>query len=64
MVWLMMSGDECRAKARESLDFAKRTPSAQWQAEWETMARDWRRLGAMADDQDQTDCDGLPPRSN
>jgi len=49
----MMSGDECRAKARQSLDFAKLTPGAQLQAEWRTMARDWLRLGLMADYQDR-----------
>jgi hypothetical protein len=50
---LMMSGDECRAKARQSLDFAKVMPSAQLRAEWRIMARDWVRLGRKADYQDR-----------
>jgi hypothetical protein len=53
----MMTGDECRAKARQSLDFAKRLPGAQLQAEWRIMARDWLRLGVMADYQDRMQCD-------
>jgi hypothetical protein len=49
----MMSGDDCRAKARQSLDFAKHAPGAQLQAEWRTMAREWLRLGLKADYQDR-----------
>jgi hypothetical protein len=60
----MMSGDECRAKAREAQGFAKRAPSSQWQAEWAIMARDWGRLGVMADDQDRMECDWLTLNSN
>jgi hypothetical protein len=57
MVASMMSGDECRAKARQSLEFAKHLPGAEFQAEWRTMAREWLRLGAMADYQDRMQCD-------
>jgi hypothetical protein len=53
----MMSGEECRAKARQSLELAKQMPGAQLQAEWRTMARDWPRLGLMADEQDRMPCD-------
>jgi hypothetical protein len=53
----MMSGEECRAKARQSLELAKQAPGAQLQAEWRTMARDWLRLGLMADEQDRMQCD-------
>jgi hypothetical protein len=53
----MMSGDECRAKARQSLDLAKLMPSAPLQAEWRTMARDWVRLGRKADYQDRMQCE-------
>jgi hypothetical protein len=53
----MLSGDECRAKARESLDFAKHTPAAEMRAQWRTMARDWLRLGLMADYQDRIQCE-------
>jgi hypothetical protein len=52
----MMSGEECRAKARQSLELAKQMPGAQLQTEWQTMARDWLRLGLMADDQDRMEC--------
>ena len=57
MVTGMMSGEECRAKARQSLELAKQAPGAQLQAEWRTMAREWLRLGDMADYQDRTQCD-------
>jgi hypothetical protein len=57
MVAIMLSGDECRAKARQSLDFARLTPSAKLRAEWRTMARDWLRLGLMADYQDRMQCE-------
>ena len=53
----MMSGEECRAKGRQSLKLAKQTPNAELQAEWRTMARDWLRRGPMADDQDRIQCD-------
>jgi hypothetical protein len=53
----MMSGEECRAKARQSLEFAKHLPGAEMQAEWRTMAREWLRLGLMADYQDRMQCD-------
>jgi hypothetical protein len=57
MVALMLSGDQCRAKARESLDFAKNTPGAEMRAQWRTMARDWVRLGLMADYQERMQCE-------
>jgi hypothetical protein len=57
MVASMMSGEECRAKARQSLEFAKHLPGAEFQAEWRTMAHEWLRLGAMADYQDRMQCD-------
>ena len=53
----MMSGEECRAKARQSLELAKHLPGAELQAEWRTIAREWLRLGDMADYQDRTQCD-------
>jgi hypothetical protein len=53
----MMTGEECRAKARQSIELAEQMPGAQLQAEWRTMARDWLRLGLMADDQDQVQYD-------
>jgi hypothetical protein len=53
----MMSGEECRAKSRQSLELAKQVPGAQLQAEWRDMARDWLRLGLLADDQDRMECD-------
>ena len=53
----MMSGDECRAKARLSLDLANHMPGAELEAEWRVIARDWLRLGVMADYQDRMQCD-------
>jgi hypothetical protein len=53
----MMSGDECRAKAREMRDFATRAARAQEQAEWTVMGSEWDRLGAMADWQDRKEVD-------
>ena len=53
----MLSGDECRAKACQSLDFAEHTPVVLLQAEWRIMARDWLRLGVMADYQDKMLCE-------
>jgi hypothetical protein len=52
----MMSGEECRARARQSFEFAELMPGAEMEAEWRTMARDWLRLGLMADDQDRVQC--------
>jgi hypothetical protein len=49
----MMSGDQCRAKATDSLDLAKRAPNAWVQAEWTTTAGDWSWLATVADYQDQ-----------
>jgi hypothetical protein len=53
----MMSGEECRAKARQSLDFAKQAPGDQLRAEWRLVARDWLRLSRMADYQDRMPCE-------
>jgi hypothetical protein len=53
----MMSGDECRAKASQSLNLANHMPGAELEAEWRTMAREWLRLGLMADYQDRKQCD-------
>ena len=53
----MMSGEECRGKARQSLECAEHTPGAALEAEWRTMAREWLRLGVMADYQDRMQCD-------
>lgn len=53
----MMSGEECRAKARQSLEFAKHLPGVELQAEWRIIAREWLRLGVMADYQDRMQCD-------
>ena len=53
----MMSGEECRAKARQSLEFAKHLPGVELQTEWRALAREWLRLGVMADYQDRMQCD-------
>ena len=37
MVASMMSGEECRAKARQSLELAKQMPKAELQAELEAL---------------------------
>jgi hypothetical protein len=57
MIEIMMSGEACRAKARQSLEFAKHLPGDELQAEWRSMAREWLRLGVMANYQDRMPCD-------
>jgi len=50
----MMSAGECRARARLMLELARRAPNEWARDEWETMARDWQHIAAMADFQGQT----------
>jgi hypothetical protein len=50
---LMMSAEHRREKAWEAAEMAKCAPSVWARAEWANMARDWIRVGAMADFQDQ-----------
>jgi hypothetical protein len=56
----MMTGDQCRAKAREMDDFSERGVTSEWTVQWARMARDWRGLAVMADYQDHMQR-GWPP---
>jgi len=48
----MMTSGQCQAKAEEMAAAAGAAISEAAAREWETMARDWRRLAVMAGAQD------------
>jgi hypothetical protein len=49
----MLSGDQCRERARHALETGGETADPKMVAEYDELARDWVALGRIADTQDR-----------